>query len=189
MAVHGGSDGAAEDFGDDGGGLAGAVDLVIGELIGREALGEKRTETIDIAEERASGHGHAALEKNFDGRIEPDDGNARGAEKFGRAGLGVGAAAEGEDGAFFGFESAAEGGAKLVGLDLAEGGLAETFEDLRDGQAGGFLDAFIEIDEAPGQLASEQGADGGLAGAHKAGEAENLSARGKPARRESCSHE
>ncbi len=36
---------------------------------------------------------------------------------------------------------------------------------------GGF-DAIVEIDEAPGELAREQRADGGLARAHEAGEAE-----------------
>jgi hypothetical protein len=181
FAVHRGSQSVAEDFRDDGGGFAGAVDAVIGLLIRRKTLRVKLAKAVDIAKERAAGHGHAALQQNLDGGIQPHDGNSGGAEEFGSAGLGVGAAAEGEDRAFFQFESAAEGGAELVGFDLAEGRLTEAFENLSDSQSRGFLDAVIKIDEAPGQLASEERADSGLAGAHEPGETKNLDAGVGPA--------
>ena len=58
---------------------------------------------------------------------------------------------------------------KLIGFDLAKCRFAEAFENLRNGKAGGFFDARIEIDEAPGQLTSQERADSGLAGAHEAG--------------------
>jgi hypothetical protein len=168
----GGDDVEAEDFGDDARGFGGAVDAMIGELVGREALRVQGTEAGFVAEERAAGHGHAAGKQDFYGRIEPDDGHVCGAEKFGSALLGVSATAETEDDRFFLFEDAAEGGAELVGFDLAESGFAEAFEDFGDAQVCGGFDAIIEVDEAPSELASEERADGGLAGAHEAGEAE-----------------
>ena len=127
-----GDDVEAENFGDDAGGFAGAVDAMIGELIGRQALRMERAEAGFVAEERAAGHGHAAGEQDFDGSVEPDDGNAGGAKKFGRALLGVSAAAEGEHDRFFEFEDAAERGAKLIGFDLAKGGFAEALENFGD---------------------------------------------------------
>jgi len=60
------------------------------------------------------------------------------------------------------FSGAAEGGTELIGFDLAERGLAEAFEDLRDFQAGRFFDAFIEIHKAPGKLTGEERAAVGL---------------------------
>lgn len=166
-----GNDVEAEDFGDDASGFAGAVDAVIGELIGRETLRVQGAEAGLVAEERAAGHGHAAGEKDFDRRVEPDDGDAGGAEKFGRALLRVGAAAERQDDRLFLLEDAAERGAELVGFDLAKGLFAEAFENLGDAQVRGGFDAIVEIDEAPSELTREQGADRGLAGAHEAGEA------------------
>ena len=62
----------------------------------------------------------------------------------------VRASAEGENGAFFHLRGAAKRGAELIGLDLPESRFAESFENLRDGQASRFFDAFIEIDKAPG---------------------------------------
>jgi hypothetical protein len=64
--------------------------------------------------------------------------------------LRVGASAKRENGAFFHLRGAAKHGAKLIRLDLAESRFAESFENLRDGQASRFFDAFIEIDKAPG---------------------------------------
>lgn len=167
-----GDDVEAEDFGDDARGLAGAVDSMVGELVRREALRVERAEAGFVAKERAAGHGHAAGEQDFDGSVEPDDGHAGGAEEFGRALLRVRAAAECEHDGLFHFENAAERGAKLVGFDLAECGFAEALEDFRDAHVRGGFDAVVEIDETPGKLAREEGADGGLAGAHEAGEAE-----------------
>jgi len=74
------------------------------------------------------------------------------------------------------FGGAAKCRTKLVGFELAEGGFAEAFEELRDGDGGGGLDALVKVDEAPGELAGEEGADGGLAGAHEAGETDYLRA-------------
>jgi hypothetical protein len=42
------------------------------------------------------------------------------------------------------------------------------------------LDAIVQVDKAPGELAREQGADGGLAGTHESSEAENRKAGQKP---------
>src|SRR5580704_15165701 len=104
----GGDDVEAEDFGDDAGGVAASDEAVIGELIGRETLRVQGAEAGLVAEERAAGHGHAASEEDFDGGVEPNDGDICGAEKFGSAWLSVGAAAEREDDRFVLFEDAAE---------------------------------------------------------------------------------
>jgi len=146
---------AAKDFRDDLGGFAGTVHAVIGKLIGRKALGVERAEAGLVAEQRAAGHSHAAGEKNFDRGVEPENGNAGGAKKFGATGLRIGAAAESEHGAFLELGGAAECGAKLVGFDRSKGGLAEAFEHFGDGQTRSLFDAFVEIHEAPGELAGE----------------------------------
>jgi len=119
-----------------------------------------------------SSHGHAAGQQNLDRRIEPKDGDPGVTQEFRAASLCVGAAAEGQDSALFVFGGASEGGAKLVGFELPESRLAVTLKELRYGDPGGFFDAIVEIDKAPGELASEQGTDCSLAGAHKAGEGE-----------------
>jgi len=150
---------AAENFGDNGGRIAGTVDAKIGKLIGNDPLRMKRAEAGFIAEERAAGHRHAAGKQDFNTGVEPDDGDAGVAEKFGSAGLRVGATAEGKDGGFLLFHGAAEGGAELVGFELAEGGLAVTFEKLRDSDAGGGFNTFVKIYKAPAELASETRAD------------------------------
>jgi len=164
---------AAQNFRDDLGRFAGAVHAVISELIGREALGVERAEAGFVAEKRAAGHSHATRKQNFDGRIQPQNRNARSAQKIGAARLRVSAAAERENGAFLQFRGAAEGGAKLICFDLAESRLAEAFEDLGNREAGGFFDAVIEIDKAPGKLPRQERANGGFAGTHEAGETQN----------------
>src|SRR5260370_32000124 len=135
---------------------------MIGLLVGRQALGMERAETGLIAEERAVRHGHAAREQGFDRRIEPNDRHADGAEKFERAGLRISAATEGKDERFFQLYSAAERGAQLVRLDLAECCFAESLENFRNAQACGFLDAIVQINEMPGELARQERADSGL---------------------------
>src|SRR5579863_2408773 len=150
-----GDDIATQNFGDDARGFAGAVDAMIGELIGREALRVECAEARLVAEERATGHGHAAREQDFDGGVEPNDGDAGGAKKFGSALLRVSAAAESEHDRFSQLEYAAERGAKLIGFKLAEGGFAKALENFRDAQVRGVFDAVVEVDEAPGELASE----------------------------------
>jgi hypothetical protein len=167
---------AAEDFGDDAGRVAGAVDAMLGLLIGGQALGVESAEAGLVAEERATSHGHAAGEEDIGGSVEPDNGDAGGAKELGGTGLCVGAAAECEDHGFFMFEGTAEDGAELIGFELAEGGFAEAFEHFGDAQAGSFFDAIVEIDEAPGELAGEECTDGGLAGAHEASEAKKVGA-------------
>ncbi len=164
------NDPAAKNFRDDLPGLAGAIDAKIGQLIGRQALRMELPKADFIAKERAAGHGHAASEQDFDGRIEPKDGHSGGAKKFGAALLGVRAAAESENRAFAKFSGAAEGSAKLIGFELAEGRLAVAFEKLRDADASGGFDAVIEVDKAPAKLAGQQSADSGLAGTHESGE-------------------
>src|SRR6266851_1439787 len=179
---------AAQDFRDNLGGLAGAVDSMVGELIGGEALGVERAEAGFVAEKRTAGHGHASRKQNWDGGIQPQNRNAGSAQKVGAARLCVSAAAKGENSAFFQLRGAAEGGAKLIRFDLAEGGFAEAFEDLRNRQAGKRFDAVIEVDKAPGELASEERANGGLAGTHETGKAENRDAKLLPAQRRCSGH-
>jgi hypothetical protein len=172
---------AAKNFGDDHGSVAGTVHAKIGKLVRNDALGVKRAEAGFIAEKRPAGHGHAAREQDFDAGVEPDDRDTRVAEKFGSAGLRVGAAAESEDGGFLLFDGAADGGAEFIGFQLTEGGLAVAFEKLRDGDPGAGFDSFVEIHKAPAELASEARADRAFAGAHESGEADNRNAREGPA--------
>jgi hypothetical protein len=111
---------AAQNFRNNLGWLAGAIDAVISEPIGRQALGVESAEAGFIAKERPAGHSHASRKKHFDGRIQPQNRSASPAEKIRAARLCVGAAAEGENGAFLHLRSAAKGGAELIRLDLAE---------------------------------------------------------------------
>jgi hypothetical protein len=150
----GSNNAAAKNFGDNLSRFAGTVDTVVGELIRREALRVERAKGGFVAEEGPAGHSHAAGEEEFHGRIQPEYGDAGGAQKFRAARLRVSAATKREDSAFLKLGSAAERGAELVRFNLAECRLAKAFEDLRDGQAGGLLDAIIEIDKAPGELPS-----------------------------------
>jgi len=184
IGSRGAGNAATKNFGDDHGGVAGAVHAKIGKLVRNNTLGVKRAEAGFIAEERAARHGHAAREQDFDAGVKPDHRDARVAEKFGSAGLRVGAAAESEDGGFLLFDGAAEGGAEFIGFQLTKGGLAVAFEKLWDGDPGGGFDAFVEIHKAPAELAGEARADGAFAGAHESGEADNRNARERPARYE-----
>src|SRR5580704_13832145 len=145
---------ATKNFGNDGCRVATTFNAKIGELIGNDALGMKRTKAGFIAKERPPGHGHAAGKKDVDGSIEPDNGNTGVAEKFGSSCLSVAATTESDDGGLFEFDGAAKSGAKLIGFELAECGLAVTFEKLRNGDAGRGFDAFVEIDEVPAKLPS-----------------------------------
>src|SRR5208337_141089 len=172
---------ATQDFADHGSGVAGTIDAKIGELIGREALGVERAKAGFVAEEGSSGHGRAAGEKDFDGSIEPDDGDAGVAEEFRCAGLGIGAATEGDDGGLKAFDGAAQGQAKLIGFQLAESGFAMALEEFRNGNAGNFLDFFVEINETPAELFGEAGANRAFAGSHETGEADNRCARWRTA--------
>jgi len=167
---------AAQDFRDDLSGVAGAVHLVVRELIRGKPLRVERAKTGFIAEERPASHRHTAGKQKLNGGIEPQNRNTGISQEFRTARLSVGPAAEREDSGFLEFGSTAQGRAQLICLDLAESLLAEPLENLGDGEAGGLLDAFIQIDEAPRKLASEKRANGGLAGTHKAGQANDLSA-------------
>src|SRR5882724_680864 len=184
----GSNNAAAENFRNDLGGFAGAVNAIVGELIGRQALGIECAKAGFIAEKRAPGHGHATREENVDGGDQPEDGSVRSAKEIRAAGLRVGSTAESEDGGFFVFGGTAHGGAELIGFDLAESRLAEALEDLRDFQASRFFNALIEIDKAPGELTREERADGGFAGAHEPGEAQDRDTGLRPARKRSGRH-
>jgi len=162
---------AAENFGDNLSGFPGTVDAVVGQPVGRETLVIERAETDLVAEKRTAGHGHTAREQNIERRVQPENRSSGSTQKLSTAGLSVGAAAEGEDGSFPEFGSAAQRGAELIRFNLTKREFAETFEYLRDGEARGFFYAVIEIDETPGELAGEERANGGLAGAHESGEA------------------
>jgi hypothetical protein len=150
---------------------------MVGELIRREALSVERTKAGFIAEKRTAGHGHATREKNFDRSIEPDDWDTGIAQKFGSASLGISPAAESEDGGLSELRCTAEGGMQLLGFQLPEGGFAVALKKFRDGNAGGFLDALIQVDKAPPKLTGKAGADGGLTSAHETSETNHCSAR------------
>ncbi len=73
---------------------------MIGLLIGRQALRVEGAKAVLVAEQRPAGHGHAARQQNIDGWVEPDDWDIGGAQKFRRAGLRIGAAAQSEHDGF-----------------------------------------------------------------------------------------
>jgi hypothetical protein len=177
VAGDGGNDSSTEDFGYYTGRFAGAVYAVVGLLIRRETLRIEGSEAGLVSEQRAASHGHAAIEQNIEGSIQPNDGNACSAKKLRGAGLGVGSAAECEDRGFLVLDSAAQGCAQLVRFHLAECRLAQALENLRNAQPGGLFDTIVQIDKTPSQLAGQQRADSRFAGAHEAGEAKHLQAR------------
>jgi fibronectin-binding autotransporter adhesin len=74
-------------------------------------------------------------------------------------------AAEGDDGA-----ALAEEGGEGSGLEVAEVGLAVLGEDIGDGELVAGFDLAVEVEEAPAEAVGEEGAGGGFAGAHEAGE-------------------
>src|SRR2546423_10729332 len=159
---------AAQNFRDNLRWFTGTVHAVIGKVIGRETLGVERAEADFVTEKRPAGHGHASRKQNFDGRIQPQNRNAGSAQKIGAAWLRVSAAAKGENGALFQLRNTAKSCAELIGFHLPESRFTEAFEDLGNRDAGRSLDAVIEINKAPGELAGQERADGGFAGTHKA---------------------
>src|SRR5258708_549073 len=173
---------AAKDLRDNQGGVVGAVDAKIGELVRNDALGVQRAETGFIAEQWTARHGHATREKNFNAGVEPDDRDAGVAEKFGSARLRVGSAAEGKHSGFLIFHGATKGGAEFISFELAKGGFAVPFKKLWNGDVGGGFDAFVEIDKAPSELPSKPRGDGAFAGAHKSSEADDGNARERATR-------
>jgi hypothetical protein len=167
---------APEDFRDDLSRIARAVHSKVSKPIRRKTLRVERAKARLIAKEWTASHGHATREKKFDGRIEPQDWDPGIAKEFGAAGLCVSAAAEREDSGFLKFGSTAESGTQLIRFDLAKRRFAEALENLRDGQAGGLLDALIQVDETPRQLPRQESAHGRFAGTHKTGKADYLRA-------------
>ena len=89
----------------------------------------------------------------------------------------VGAAAESDDCGFMELDGAAERGTQLIGFQLAKNKLAVAFEKFRDGDAGSKLDAFVEIDKVPAELAGEARAHGAFTRAHETGETDDGDAR------------
>ncbi len=171
-----------QDFSDNRSRVSGTINAKISELIGRKALGVERAKTGFVAKDGSAGHGCAPREKDLDGRIEPDNGDAGIAQEFGSPGLRVGAAAKSEDGGFRAFGSPAQGQTKLIGFQLTESGFAVALEEFRDSDAGHFLDFFVEINKAPAELLGEAGANGAFAGTHETGEANDRCARWHTAR-------
>src|SRR5207244_13063906 len=55
-------------------------------------------------------------------------------------------------------------------------------EKFGDAEVGRFFDAVVQVDKAPCKLAREKRADGGLAGAHEAGETNDRGTKCAPAR-------
>src|SRR6516165_127643 len=131
---------AAKNLGCDGCRIARAIDAKIRELVGRKTLGVKGAEAGFVAKKGPARHGHAAREKHVDGGVEPDDRYAGVAEKFGRAGLGVGAAAKSKNRGLLELRGAANRRAQLLGFELAKCGFAVALEKFGDGYAGGVLD-------------------------------------------------
>src|SRR5882724_2584353 len=140
-----------KDFRYDDGGVTGTIHTKVSKLIRRQALAMQRAKARLIAEERTAGHGHAASEQRFNRGIEPDDGNALRAQKFGSALLGVSSSAQGKHEGLLCFCCAAEDRTELLGFKRAKGGFAKTFKEFRNAQAGRFLDAVIKVNEAPGE--------------------------------------
>src|SRR5438128_3415494 len=179
----------AKNFGNNACGIAGAVQPVVRELVRRNALRVKRAEAGFIAKERTAGHGHAASKQRFNRGIKPNDGNTLRTKKFGSTLLSVSSPAQSKHEGFLCFRCAAEDRTELLSLKRAKGGFTKTFEEFRDTQAAGFLDAVVEINKAPGKLAREQRADGGLAGAHESGETNDGGARHAPSKRRILRHD
>ena len=166
-----GHDSATKNFCDHVRRITGTVHTKVRELVRGDSLGVQRAETGFVAEKRATGHGHATRKENIDRRIEPQDRNTGIAQKFRRTLLRIGAAAESEDGWLLTFEGAAQSGAKLFGFQLAKSRFAMSFKELRNGDARGSLDLFVEVNEPPAKLLSQARANGALAGTHETGEA------------------
>ena len=87
------------------------------------------------------------------------------------AGLRVGAAAQRQHQGSRDSAARPSAASSCSAFDLAEGGFAQAFENGGNAEAGVFLDARVEIFKAPGELARQQSAHGGLARAHEAGQA------------------
>ena len=64
-----------------------------------------------------------------------------------------------------------------------------TLKELRYGDARGFFDFFIEVDEAPAKLLREARADGAFAGAHEAGQRDDGNTRGVAAKNRRLIHD
>src|SRR5215475_14232297 len=171
-----------KDFRDNERGIAGAVYAIIGEPVGRKALRVELAEAGFIAKERAAGHCHTTRDERFDRGVEPNDWNVLRVEKFRRALLRVSSTAQSEHYRFFGFRGTAKNEAQLLCFKRTEGGLTKALEKLRDEKAGRFFNTIVEVNKAPCQLTSEERADGGLAGAHESGEANNGRAPGASAK-------
>src|ERR1051326_5879579 len=153
--------------------IAGTIHAIVGELIGREPLLVKGMKTGLIAKEGTRGHGHAPRKQGFDGGIEPDDRDILRFQKLRSAGLGVGAAAKRNHGRFAEFERSSESGPELCRFEQAKGWLAVALEKFCDTHARGVLDAVIQIDETPSEVAGELRPDGSLAGAHESSESDD----------------
>ena len=129
----------------------------------------KRAEAGLVAKEWPTSHGHATSEQDVDGGVQPDHWNAGISEEFGSAGLGVSAATESKDCGFVELIGATESRTQLIRFQLTEGRFAVTFKEFGNGDSGSFLDAFVEVNEAPAELACETSTNSTLASAHKTG--------------------
>lgn len=137
----------------------------------------KRTKAGFIAEKRPAGHGHATREKNVDGSVQPDDRDTGIAKKFGSARLRVGSATESDDGGFMELHGAPQRGTQLFRFQLTKSRLAVALEKFGDGDSSGLLNAFVQVDKAPAELATEASANGAFTRAHETGETNNGGAR------------
>ena len=141
--------------------------FVVGAAEAEAALGE-----VEVGEVGAGGGGGvgglvgAAGYEGVEVGGEVDDGGVgRLLEEEAVAELFGGSAAEGDDDA-----ALAEEGGEGGGLEVAEVGFAVFGEDFGDGAAVAGFDLAVEIEEAPAEALGEEGAGGGFAGAHEAGE-------------------
>jgi len=145
-------------------GLAGEEALLGGGGVGEIGAGLRR----GCGRAEVEGLDHAAVVERGKGRIEKDGCGGRGLLEQEAVGEGFGGAtAEGEDDVV-----AAERGGKCLRFKLTEAGFAVRGEDGWDGHVGAGLDVSVEVEEVPAEAVGEQAADGGLAGAHEAGEDE-----------------
>src|SRR6201986_1334072 len=97
MLARGADDSHAEDLRHDLWSVRRAVHAIIRQLIRRQTLRVQSAETLFVAKQRATSHGHATAEQQIRGSVQPEDGSCGGAQKFRAAGLRVGSTSQGQN--------------------------------------------------------------------------------------------
>jgi hypothetical protein len=147
--------------------VAGGVDDVLSEKIGRTAELEELPETVEIAGERAllAAIGDAGAH-DFIGGVEKDDGSRMAGKELAIGGLEERAATQGQH---RGTPQAGKNEVKMMMLNSAEAAFTTGGKELGNGAVGA-RDLDIEIDERAGKLERKEASDGALASAHESDE-------------------